>query len=105
MKNPKDIRRMSLSDFYCTRCGNKSYPIIRRPGQNREPGHLKKLYCLICQEEVNMAEIRSFGSYNLEDFWIEFSNGNFDETGKRKEPWRQFVGRIRQEQERRDNNE
>ena len=80
-KRSKDIRNISLSDFYCTRCGC----------------HLKKLFCLNCQDEVNMVEVRSIGKYNLDDFWIEYEYGNFDEEGNRKEPWKQFVSKTKQE--------
>ena len=65
------------SEFYCTRCGKRGIPIIRRPGQQREPGHLKKLYCLNCNEEVNHVEIRPYGSYRYEDFEEEFQLGRF----------------------------
>lgn len=96
-KKSKDIRNISLSDFYCTRCGNKGIPVFRTIGQEREPGHLKKMFCLTCQEEVNMAEVRSVGKYNLEDFWIEYEYGNFDKNGNRKEPWKQFTSKKKQE--------
>ena len=39
----------------------------------------------------------SIGKYNLDDFWIEYEYGNFDEEGNRKEPWKQFTSRIKQE--------
>ena len=78
-------RNLTLSDFYCTRCGNKGIPIFRNSGQERPPGHLKKLFCLHCGEEVNMVEISPTGKYTLDDFLIEFNYGNFDEDGNRKE--------------------
>ena len=96
-KRTKNIRNIILSDFYCTRCGNKGIPVFRTVGQEREPGHLKKLFCLNCQDEVNMVEVRSIGKYNLDDFWIEYEYKNFDENGNRIEPWKQFVAKIRQE--------
>ena len=70
------------SEFYCTECGNKGIPIARKAGQHKEPGHLKKLYCLHCQKETNHAEIRPYGSYNLEDFEEEFRLGRFFEGSK-----------------------
>lgn len=100
MKRSYDIRRMILSDFYCTRCGNKGLPVFRTAGQEREPGHLKKLFCLHCQKEINMVEVRPMGKYTLDTFLIEYENGNFDENGNRKEPWKQFVSKVRS-----DNNE
>jgi len=95
-KRSKDIRHIALSDFYCTRCGNKGIPVFRTVGQEREPGHLKKLFCIYCQNEVNMVEVRQVGKYNLENFWIEYEYGNFDKEGNRKEPWKQFVSKIKQ---------
>ena len=44
-----------------------------------------------------MVEVRSIGKYNLDDFWIEYEYGNFDEEGNRKEPWKQFVSKTKQE--------
>jgi len=96
-KRTKDIRNVSFSDFYCTSCGLKNLPIPRIAGKEREPGHLKKLFCFHCQKEVNMIEIRGTGKYDLNDFWIEYEYGNFDEDGNRKEPWKQFTSRIKQE--------
>ena len=65
------------SDFYCTNCGKKGIPIVRKAGQYREAGHLKRLFCLYCQKVVNHAEIRPFGSYTLEKFKEEFELGRF----------------------------
>ena len=45
-KKTKNIRNISLSDFYCTKCGTKGIPCFRTVGKEREPGHLKKLFCL-----------------------------------------------------------
>lgn len=98
MRRTKDIRLSNLSDFYCTKCGHKSYPIWRANGKGKEPGHLKKLYCLYCKSEQNMAEVRQKGRYTLEDFLIEFQNGNF-ENGQRKLPYRQFIAELRQKKE------
>lgn len=68
---------MTQSEFYCTKCGNKGLPVMRKKGQQREPGHLKKLFCINCQEEVNHAEIREIGGYTYEDFEKEFKLGRF----------------------------
>jgi hypothetical protein len=78
------------SDFYCTKCGNKGIPIARKKGQEREAGHLKKIFCLKCQEETNHVECKSFSHYEYVDFLFEFENGNFTETGKRKMPYGEF---------------
>ncbi len=68
---------MVVSDFYCTICGKRGIPIIRKPGKQKEAGHLKKLFCLYCQEETNHAEIRANSSYTLDDFKEEFELGRF----------------------------
>ena len=79
-----------ISDFYCTKCGKKGFPVVRKVGKEREPGHLKKMYCLYCDEEVNMVEIKSGGKYTLENFEIEYKGGNFIE-GCRIKPYKQFI--------------
>ena len=97
MRKSKDIRKQSFSDFYCTKCGHKGIPIIRREGHEKEPGHLKKLFCLYCNSEQNMVEVRQRGRYTLEDFLTEFQNGNF-ENGLRKIPYKQFLMEIRKKE-------
>lgn len=96
MRYSKNIRDYNISDFYCTCCGHKSYPIIRKAGKAKEPGHLKKLFCLYCNSEQNMVEIKQKGRYTLEDFLTEFNNGNFI-NGERRLPYKQFIAKIRQE--------
>lgn len=86
-----------LSKMYCTCCGNRGIDIARRFGKYREPGHLKKLYCIYCKEEKNHVEIRPFYSdYNYEDFQLEMKYHNFDENGERKKPYRIFRGELKQ---------
>ena len=88
------MAKMNISDFYCTKCGHKGIPIVRSK-RAREAVHLKKLYCLTCKQETNHVECRGFGQYNYQDFLIEFENGNFDEEGMRRQPWRQFEAEMR----------
>lgn len=89
-------KQMYSSQFFCTQCGNETMPIARKLSHNREPGHLKRLYCLHCRKEHNCVEIRPFGQrYNYEDFLIEYKNGNFDKDGNRKEKYTQFMRRFR----------
>lgn len=90
-KKSKNERNKILSDFYCVCCGNKGIPVFRTIGQEREPGHLKRMFCLYCQKEQNMVEIKLRGKYTLTDFWIEFEHHNFDENGNRITPWKQFI--------------
>lgn len=77
-----------ISDFYCTKCGNRGIPLARTLYQQREAGHLKKLYCYCCKEDVNFVEIRPNSSYTKKDFDIEFTEGNFI-NGERKMTYRQ----------------
>lgn len=58
---------------------------MRKKGQMREPGHLKKLYCMHCREEVNHVEVREIGGYTEEDFKREFELGRFKDDGQRVE--------------------
>lgn len=82
--------RIITSDFYCTECGRKGIPIPRKEGQLRKEGHLKKLYCLYCNKEVNMIEIKeNSNSYTLQDFEDEIKYGNFKE-GNRILPLNEF---------------
>ena len=65
--------KQSESDFYCTGCGQKGCPIFRKKGQERPSGHLKKLYCLSCKEEVNHIECKTYEE--VETFKLNFKNG------------------------------
>ena len=75
---------MTPSRFFCTQCGREGIPVQRKKGQEREGGHLKKLYCMYCKQEVNHAEVRDIGGYTEEDFRREFEAGRFVD-GKREE--------------------
>ena len=75
MKNNRN--NFSISEMYCTHCGKRGIDIPRKSGQQREAGHLKRLFCLYCQKETNHAEIRPFGSYTLDNFNEEFKLGRF----------------------------
>ncbi len=87
----------TISKMYCCNCGKEGLPIIRKPGQYREAGHLKKLYCIYCEKEWNHAEVRSiYSDYNYEDFQLELKYNNFDKDGNRKEPYRIFRGKLKQ---------
>lgn len=73
----KKYATYTVSEFYCTYCGQKGIPIARRAGKQRETGHLKKLYCPNCGLTLNHAEIRPFGQYRYENFKEEFDLGRF----------------------------
>lgn len=70
----------TTSEFYCCRCGAKGMPVIRKQSKQREKGHLKKLWCIHCKDEVNHVEIRPFDDYNYEDFKEDFEEGIFEEA-------------------------
>lgn len=53
-------RHFSISQFKCTQCSREGIPISRKQSNQRESGHLKKIYCLYCREETNHEEIRDF---------------------------------------------
>lgn len=89
----------TISRMFCCNCGKEGVPIGRKAGHYREAGHLKKLYCLNCQQEWNFVEIRPFGDYDYNDFLTEFNYGNFDEEGQRKIPYRQFFAELREKLE------
>lgn len=73
---------MVIHNFYCTQCGTRGIPIPRKNNKQREAGHLKKMYCLCCDKEVNFVEINDKYTYN--DFLVEFENHNFNKDGTRK---------------------
>lgn len=89
---------ITISEMYCTECGNKGIDIPRKRGREKEAGHLKSLYCLNCKKKTNHVEIRPFGSYNKNDFLIEFENGNF-KNGIRVNPsYKSFISSFYNEQ-------
>lgn len=86
-----------ISKMYCVKCGQEGIPVSRIVGHYKEPGHLKKLYCLHCKDTTNHIEIRPFGGdYHYEDFLLEQKYNNFDKEGNRKEPYRIFRGKLKQ---------
>lgn len=93
-----DIRKMSLNDFYCTKCGNKAHQIWRKNGNERGAGHLKKIYCLNCKESVNHVECIPWSKYTYEDFLCEFNANNFTEEGLRKIPYNILKEKLENEE-------
>lgn len=72
-----------INDFFCTRCGFK-ISLPRKRSQKREAGHLKKLYCCQCKEEINFVECNGI-TYTFEDYQQEIKNGVFKDSDIRKE--------------------
>jgi len=70
------MTRFENHQFYCTKCGNRGLPVWRNPAAQRGKGHLKKLYCIYCQEEVNHYEC--YNQADVEKFKRKFENGDFD---------------------------
>jgi hypothetical protein len=66
-----------ISRMFCTECGREGLSIPRQNQQQRESGHLKKLYCIYCCKETNHAELPPVGSYTEYDFKQEYELGRF----------------------------
>mgnify|MGYP001218418292 CR=1 FL=1 len=60
-------RHFTISTFKCTVCGKEGIPLSRRQSNQREPGHLKKIYCVHCKRKTNHVEIREFDYPNQFD--------------------------------------
>ena len=48
-------KRSTISNFICPECGLE-FPIPRKIGQQREKGHIKDLYCPICNKIQKFTE-------------------------------------------------
>lgn len=84
-----------VDEFYCTQCGKKGLPVVRRRGSMREPGHLKRLYCVFCNKEVNHVEVSPCGKYTYEMFLAERKANNFNEDGERILTYKQALRKVR----------
>lgn len=73
----KGVDEITLSDFYCLKCGQKLYPIPRPRGNQRGKLHRKILYCPNCQVELNCIEIKT--QSELEQFKEDFQNGKYEQ--------------------------
>ena len=73
----RGTRSFESHDFYCTKCSNKGIPCQRRIGHQHSRGHLKKLFCIYCNEEVNHYECRSLE--DVEKFKKNFNKGVYKE--------------------------
>ena len=51
------LRSFTISKFLCIQCDSSTF-LPRKLSKKKELGHLKKLYCLKCKEEVNHLEKR-----------------------------------------------
>lgn len=77
--------KMRRSRFFCTRCGKENtMGVWRKPGQAREAGHLKNLFCIYCNEVVNHIELTENNpKYTMEDVNLELGYDNFTGDGQR----------------------
>lgn len=83
----KRVNNFTMSDFYCTQCGKKTFSLPRQASAQREPGHLKNLYCIFCKQTNNCVEIRPFSKYTIDDFLFELEQKNFTIEGQRLIPY------------------
>lgn len=65
-----------IHEFYCVRCGFKM-ELPRKKSKKRESGHLKKLYCCNCKEEINFVECNNI-SYTHEEYLLDKQHGVFE---------------------------
>lgn len=94
MKRGMFTRNLSFSEFYCTQCGSRSFDIPRVVGKERKGGHLKKIFCLTCQKEINHVECKPNTKYDVNAFLEEWHCGNFDVDGNRIYEYGEFRKRL-----------
>jgi len=82
-KGDNIMKNFEQSEFYCVKCGKRGMPCFRNKGQKREKGHLKKLYCIYCNDTINHIEIKPDERYSFEDFKMEYEYGNFNDKQER----------------------
>lgn len=64
-------------DFYCIKCGNRSYTLPRQRSHLHEKFHRKVLYCPQCHMEINHVEC--FNEQDAYDFRTNFENGAYQQ--------------------------
>lgn len=83
-------RNYAEHSFYCINCGNKGIPLMRNQGFKHQGMHRKKLYCVVCKQEVNHIECKTLDE--IEEFRINFENGVYKDEAKES---LHFVGTSR----------
>ncbi len=58
--------KCKATQLKCPQCGNIA-SIMRKESSLRKVGHLKKLYCFICKEEVNHIELHDASLYDINE--------------------------------------
>ena len=73
-------RNLETHDFYCIRCGKKGIPVVRKRGHQHGKHHMKKLFCLNCQEEINHVECKNYA--DVIEFKEKFERGEYSDAAK-----------------------
>ena len=73
-------RNLIINQFYCSECGFKM-ELPRQKSKKRETGHLKRLYCCRCKQEINFVECNNT-SYSYIDYLRDKENGIFNTEGE-----------------------
>lgn len=82
-------------EYYCVKCGHKlEYKIPRKGGKYRPSGHLKKIWCPYCKQEVNHILIQPWSKYTYEDFLWEKEQNNFDEDCNRRMEYKRLKEKV-----------
>lgn len=76
-------KQYEISSFYCTKCASK-IELPRKSSKKREKGHLKKIYCIHCKEDINHYEVRDNDmDFDLEEFKTKIQEGFYNESYKK----------------------
>jgi hypothetical protein len=55
MSGKNNIRRVRIKLLICSKCHNV-FPIARKKSHNRSTGHIKHLYCPVCEKVTEHVE-------------------------------------------------
>lgn len=75
--------KINYNDFYCLKCGQRSYSLPRPTSRQRKDGHFKKLYCPNCKIQVNHIEIKN--QEQSKEFMAAFLAGSYYEAAAASE--------------------
>lgn len=64
----------------CLNCGKAAYSLPRKVSHQYKRGHMKKLYCPHCKQEINCVEC--FDDTDIFNFKIKFENGEYENERK-----------------------
>lgn len=60
-------QKMTMSTLYCETC-NHPFTIARRTARQREPGHMKHMYCAFCKKKKGFIETKE----ETTSFWDDW---------------------------------